>query len=360
MKLTAQQQARLDSYKLVPRPGVVEAVLDSEAKAGRLDWQLAPVMAERLRHVYPKIMEATYPEFAAANGKVLPIDSSPNPADESWRYFLIDGQASCAWIGDDGTLAPSSSMTMRQFDGKFAQFGHKWDVTVFDLERAAKANVPLQTFKGKLSKKAHEAWKNWFWLFGSKSHELEGLVNNPNVTHFLAAQNGGSTSRLWANKTDDEILADVAKMIDRIPTDTIREHYAAKVFLSLAMVQECMRRYLASTASGTVTLWDRIKHAYAGDETGQGKVSFQILNECSAALRKNPETRTDDSGISGDFMMALPSDDSDQLAFLSARPFSQEAPQQTDLKIETITHEKIGGCKCQIPKAVVVMRFGTT
>jgi hypothetical protein len=362
MSLTKEQQQLLEQYgDVFPSQGAVEAVMDDMGRRGRCDWQNAVMMAEKLRYIYPKIMETEYPELLAANGGVLPIDSSPDPADETWRYYRIDQQGRAAWIDDDGTFAPSNSMTLRQVDGRLAEFGHKWDLTIFDLERAAKhPNIALPMLKGKMAKRAHDEWKNWVWLFGDADKGMPGLCNHPNITHLLAPLNAGTTSRLWANKSDDEIFADVAAVIDRVPVDTKRSHYVAQVFLPLALVQACMRRFIAATAQGSVTLWDRIKANYAGDETGQGKVEFKILNECAPAYRLDPKTGTDTSGISGDFIMACPPSDPDVGAFVSARPFSQRPPQEVDLKVSTLTHEKIGGCKLQAPLAFVVMRFGTT
>ena len=363
MTITAIQKAKRDAYRCFPRRDAVEAVMDHLGAQGRVDWQLAPLMAERLRHVYPKIAETVYPEYLAAEGGVLPIDSSASPADETWRKYTMDQQGVCAWIDDDGDFAPSNSITLRQDDGRFANFGHMWDVTIFDLERAAKAQLQLQTLKGKMSKRAHQVWKNWHWLFGDSPHEMEGLCTHPNIHVLLAAFDSatGNTSRLWANKTDADIFRDIKRVIDLVPTYTIRAHFIAKVFLPLNLVQECMGRFLAGTDSGVVTLWDRIVKAFSGDPvTGQGKVEFRILNECQGTLRRHPVSGTDTSGITGDFILACPPDDVEMNAFMSARPFSQEAPQQVKLKIQTLTHEKIGGARIQTPKAFVRMDFGLT
>lgn len=362
-KITDSQRARVRDYRLFPRKDAVDAFFLNRAQEGRLDWQLAPVMAEKLRHLYPKLVETKYPQYQAAMGQVFPIDTSASPADETWRQYQVDFHGKCQWIDDDMTFGPSNAITVRQNDGRFANFGQKYDVTIFDLERSAKAGIPLVSMKGKMAKRAHEAWKNWTWLFGSIEHELPGLCNHPVVQHLLAAFDSatGNTSRLWANKTDDDIFTDVKRLIDSIPETTLEAYHAAKVFMPPGLVREAQGRFLAATAAGTVTLWDRIKTAYAGDDSGQGRVEFKMLNECQADRRLDPDSGTDTSGISGDFMMALPSDNAEEIgAFMSARPFSQEAPQQLDAKISTITHEKIGGVRLQQPKTIAIMRFGTT
>jgi hypothetical protein len=324
-------------------------------------YELAMIAAEKVRHVYTKIAETIYPEYAAAEGKVLPVDSSPAPSDETWRYFMVDTVGTAAWIDQDGDVAPSNSMTMRQYDGPIAEFGHQWDVTIFDLEKASAGNLNLRTMKGKSSKRAHQAFKNWMWLFGDPSKSGPGLCNHPNIQVLLSAQNAGLTSRLWANKTDDEIFADVKRLIDTVPQTTIRASYVAKVLISLELQQECLGRFVSATASGTVTLWDKILAAYRGDDTGQGQVTFMILNECGAGLRSDPTDPggADTSGLDGDFLLAMPADDVEEHAFVSARPFSQMAPQEEKFKINTLTHERIGFVKLQRPTWFVRMDFGT-
>jgi hypothetical protein len=355
-KISDSQRARVRDYRLFPRKDVIDAFFEDGARLGRFDWELAPILAEKLRHLYPQLVETKYPQYKAAMGQVFPIDSSPGPAAETWRQYQIDFHGKCQWIDDDMDFSPSNAVSVRQSDGRFANFGQQYDITLFDMERAAAGNVPLASLKGKMAKRAHEAWKNWMWLFGDADHELSGLCNHPNIIHHLAAFDSttGNTSRLWANKSDDDIYADVKELIDSIPQTTLEAYECAKVFMPPDLMRLLTGRFVAATATGTVTLWDRIKASFPS-------VTFDTLNECQANRRLNPDTGTDTSGISGDFLLALPADSVDEIGgFMSARPFSQLAPQQVSAKIRTITHEKIGGVRLQQPKAIALMRFGTT
>lgn len=375
MSLDARQKARIDRYGLLPRHDKVVKVMRSIADNGceqvpHLDYELANLMAEKLRHTQAQIQETIYPELVAANGGVLPIDSSPAPESESWRYFVIDYAGKCDWIDESGKMMPSSSLATREYTGGFARFGHQYDVTIFDLARAAQAGFPLLSWKGKISKRAHDAFKSWVWLFGDPAHELEGLCNHPNITHMLSPANGTGPSRLWSTKTDAQILADVQSIVQRVSNDTIRAQFVSKMYWPAALVHECKNRYIAATATATVTLFDQIVDMLSGDPiTGQGKVEIRILNECEAALRIDPKTvtaamgsavgGTDTSGISGDFILACPPDDVSMNGFYSAYPMKQEAPKESDdsFQVITKTHERIGGAKLQTPKAFVMFRF---
>lgn len=356
-----QIQQRADALLIVPRldqlTRICEAVITREGK----DAQLAPIWAEKLRHTYQKVLETKYPQYAAANGDVLPIDSSMAPADLVWEYYTVDGYGYADWIDDDGQIAPSSAIVATRHIGYAHDMGHKWTVTVFDLEREAKSSpLPMNSFRQKLAKRAHDAKTNWVWLFGDSEKSLPGLCNHPNLPVTLAPQNSGATSRLWSNKTNDEILEDVALLIDTVAQDTLEQYHAAEVFMPHSLIRLCRNRKIAGTADAKVSLWDVIKDTYKGDDTGQGKVTFKGLNEADASRRLHPKSNTDESGIVGDFMLALPPANIDELCFVRARPYTQRAPQERDMVMHHMTHSKIGGCKMQVPTSCHMLRFGTT
>lgn len=358
-KPSARALAQAAQLVALRNDAVDRAVEGAIRAAGTIDAQNAPIMAESLRHLFPKVQETIYPEYAASNGSVLPIDSSVDPSDIVWEYHVIDSIGYADWIDDDGELMPNSAIKMRRFTGRMSEMGHEYNVNVFDLERAAKAGLPLQATKGKIAKRTHDALTNYTWLFGDASMQLVGLCNHPNIQVSKAALNGGASSRLWANKTNAEILTDITTLIDLVPRSTVRAFYVAKVYLPLSLVQLCRNRFLDATASGNVSLWDRIVDLYSGDDTGQGKVQFMILNECDSSLRPHPKTGSDASNISGDFLLACPPDDPDVGCFVRARAFTSLPPEQRKFNICVSTHSKIGGAKIQQPMAFHRMDFGT-
>ena len=354
---------KADELRVIPRQDTLEEILTPIARRERGDAQVAPLWAAKLHHSYSRTMETVYLEYAAANGDVAPIDSSVSPAADVWEYYLVDQAGFADFIDDDGKVMPSSSMTASRHTGKMAEMGHSYDVTIFDLERAAAAGVPLNTLKQKHAKKSHDALTNWTWLFGDNAQGIVGLCTHPNISVAFAPLNAGSTSRLWANKTAAEIATDVSAMINAVAENTLEAYHAATVFLPFSLIRR-LRDLTVDTGSGpgpAYSVLDWMQSRFSGDpETGQGKVAFRGLNECEASRRFDPRTRTDTTGLSGDFCLVLPQASSDELAFIRARPFTQRPPQDRDLVLHHITHSKIGGCKLQIPLAVHRFDFGTT
>jgi hypothetical protein len=363
MTITKHMQERLDSLQIVPRLDILQAIAQRIAAEGRCDEQLAPIWAEKLRYTYTKVLETIYPEYAAANGDVLPIDTSVPPADLTWEYYMVNQAGYADWIDDDGHVMPSGSVSATRHVGRTDEMGHRWDETVFELERAAKANTPISAMKAANAKRVHDAKTNWVWLFGDSEKDLPGLCNHPNIPVTLAAAAaGGTNSRLWGvDKTIDEIAADVSLLIDTVATNTIGAYHAVTVFMPRTLFH-ILRNFRLGAGDGFSSLLEYIKDRYKGDdsESGsqQGRVAFRILNETQATLRLNPRTQTDTSTIAGDFLLALPTPNKDELAFIRSRPFTQRPPQERDLVMYHMTHSKIGGCKMTQPLAVHRLDFG--
>lgn len=348
-----------ERIEIIPRLDTIcENVSGIFNKDARLDVQYAPLFAEKLRHTYAKVLEVPYPELIAVNGEVLAIDTEVDPADIVWEYYVVDKRGVAYWIDDDGQVMGNSAMTMRRKTGEMHEMGHAWQLNVFDLERWQKAGVlPLASTKVEIAKRAHDEKTQWAWLFGDQDKKLLGLCNHPNISTVLAPLNDGSASRLFANKTNDEITADIGLLINSIPEATKLRHFASVVYMSHAHWTELQSRRIDSVV-GHQTLLDYLRQQFAGDESGQGKVEFKIMNECKADWRRNPANGTDDSGISGDFMIALPPTNKDVAAFVRARAFTQFPPQERDFNIHNLTHSKIGGCKLTEPLAVARLDFG--
>lgn len=331
----------------------IKAFAQSLVTLGRCDASLAPIWAEKLRHVFPKIVETLYPDLPVAAGEVLPIDSSVDPADIVWEMYAIDAGATMDWIDDDGTILPSAFVKATRSTGVMAEFGGGYEYTIFELERAAKANVPLNTTKAAAVKRAHDEFVQSKWLFGDARKGFPGLLTHPNIPMSLAAA-GVSTSTHWDSKTGDELIADFIALIDAIPQQSLEQHHAATVFMPHSLIRKLRMLYIAGTADGSVSYWDRLQKLYAGDDSGQGKVEFRGLNECLASRRQSP----DPFPFGGDIMFALPAPNVDELAFIRARPLTQRPPAESDFKVKVPSHAKIGGLKAVRPLAVHVMCFG--
>lgn len=349
-----------EDFSIIPRldalTGIIGATYHRAGRTSREDVQLAPLFAEKLRYSYAKVLEIQYPDLMAAEGNVLPIDTAPDPAAIEWEYYVVDKRGVAQWIDDDGQVMGNSALSMSRHTGTMHEMGHAWTLNLFDQERYAKAQViPVAQTKVAVARRSHEEKTNWTWLFGDPEKQLVGLCNHPNISAILAP--AGVGGRRLDQKTNDEIISDVSLLINTIPRVTNLQHRASTVLMSFEHWQEITSRRL-DQVTGFANLMDYLQARFAGDASGQGKVEFKILRECKESWRSNPETRTDTSGITGDFMLAMPAPNKDLWSFIQARPFTQRPPQETDFQLKHLTHSKIGGCKLVEPLAIARIQFG--
>lgn len=347
----------------------------------RLDWQLAPIWARHLVQTFAKVYEHKYPALEFVNGEVIPI-ISVDPAASEWETYSVDYGGCASFIDDDGhVMAEMPPMRAGRIKGKMRSMGASYRINMFDEERwnyaKSKGNLPgIQMLAAlqKSCKRAHDVLTNHLWAFGSGEKGMPGLVNHPNIQVSVAPQNAGATSRLPANKTAEENFRDFVTLIDLVASSTLELHHAANVHLPHSHIRTLRSQFIASTASGMVTVWDRIKEAFKGDDSGQGKVSFKGMLVAEGARRIDPRTvlgnpglgpltgsGSDTSGIAGNFMLALPPKDSESLAFVRARPYTTMPPREVDsFNTRYETHSKIGGVKILEPLSVHRLDYGTT
>jgi hypothetical protein len=347
----------LDTAGLVPKKDSLERFVAERFAKGqfeRADDSVAPIMVEKLRYNYARVYEQTYADLKAAMGMVCPFDTSPDPAHDTYKYDVIDYAGYADWIGDDGSVMGESSIEMSSHIGFMHELGNKFSFTVFDLERAAMSGGNLLPTKQNAVRRTHEAKHNWTWLFGDGSKELHGLFTHPNIQVALApmastAVHSDNRDRLIENKSADEILADVETIVETVPRTTNEKLRVRKVFMPYADVSVLKRRR-DGTGADSVTLWQLVQQMFPD-------VEFDTLPECDASKRSNPKTGVNDSGVSGRCWIAVPDLPADECGFVFPRPFTQRAPQESDLKISTITHSKIGGFKCVQPLGVIRLDF---
>lgn len=374
-----QMMDTAEGLALFPRYDELEAHFSSGGY--RQDWQLAPIWARALVQTLPKVFEHKYPELQFVNGEVLPI-MSVDPGAREWEYFEVDYGGCADFIDFDGHVMPSvPPMRAGRHSGKMREMGIRYELNFFDEERwkYAQGNgnflpgIDVMRQKQASAKLAHDRLTDWLWAFGNAEKGAPGLLNHPNIEVSVAALNAGASSRLPENKTIEENTADVLALIDHVAETTLELYHAATVWLPHSMIRTLRSQYIASTATGFVTAWDRIVEALSGDDSGQGKITLKPMFYADASRRLDPRTvkgaaslgplsgsGSDTSGLSGNFMLATPPPNKDEAAFIRARPYTTRPPREMD-DFNTVfaTHSKIGGCKLVQPRAIHRLDFGT-
>jgi len=145
-----------------------------------------------------------------------PLDiGDETTAFDAVKYTAVGGvqPAGKSFIGPKATEIGNVGADMERKTAATFVWAEAIQKTVIELARAAKLGRNLDaTLLDALNMKMNVDLQNQVYT-GDTLQAIKGLVNSTLITATDVALNAGATSRLWINKTDDEILADLNTLL---------------------------------------------------------------------------------------------------------------------------------------------------
>lgn len=129
--------------------------------------------------------------------------------------YATSGGSNNGIMGNETNDLPVMQADIGKDSARTFMWGHILKVPMIDQEKLKKIGRSLDDILDKGLHLAHDKTVDASVYEGFAQHGSYGLVNNPNITVVTAAQ-GASTKTPWAEKTPDEILTDV----NRVMVDT--------------------------------------------------------------------------------------------------------------------------------------------
>jgi hypothetical protein len=145
--------------------------------------------------------------------------------DVGTLVYSMDQVGQAEFLAAGAFDVPYASTKMAQSTHNFhlAGIGYEWNTQ--ELQRAAKLGRSLTSDKAQAAKLSADRFIYGIAMTGQTPRgESEkgwtGFVNNGSAPSAQVANNAGGTSRLWSEKTADEILADINEALTAVETGT--------------------------------------------------------------------------------------------------------------------------------------------
>lgn len=234
-------------------------LMDAQSAESFLIPQLTYIEREVYTIRYPQIR---YPEL-------VPVDTDAPEWIPSVTYFSMDGVGQANWFSARGQDVPLTEVVRSKFETsiKMAAIGYAYDLE--EISQAAMLGRNLTADKARYARMAAEQFLDIAALFGDATAGFLGLLNNPTVTAVVApatgAQNGFTTSTLWANKLPAQILSDVNNTLSGIWISTQTLEMADTLLLPLAAYNYIANTRLSDLTSTTILQWLREVNSYTAD-----------------------------------------------------------------------------------------------
>ena len=160
------------------------------------------------------------PLVSVSWGRDIKLRAGITMGDESTSFIqsafaaagTLDTSGNMPWISAETTAIPGVSVNGQKVVLPLRLLAREVSYTSVELERSQNTQQPIDTQKVNALNTLYQMNTDQMVYIGSSDVGATGLINNASVTVSTVAA-GVSGSTLWANKTPDEILADVNSLI---------------------------------------------------------------------------------------------------------------------------------------------------
>ncbi len=248
------------------------------------DAEGAVAFSRQLEYVRARVYETKYPELKAR--QLFPVTSGTPVGAQSLTITSFDMTGIAKIISDYGQGLVRADAHGKQSTVNIRTMGAAYGYSIEEMEAAAYAGVPLSARKGMALNRSFELGVNEIAFYGDSNHNIGGFFSNPNIPTSAAAASGTGSSRLWADKTPDQILEDINNAFTDVFSSTNMVHSADTLVLSADRYA-----FIAAKPRGDGTDTTVLEYVVKASPFLNSMADVIPLNECAAA--NNPLLSTD-------------------------------------------------------------------
>lgn len=305
--------------------------------AERLDANETSILAAQLEFMRARTSDIKRPEFKAR--RLVPITSEVDPGAESWAYATWDHSGMAKIIANYADDIPTVAVLAKKYTANIETLALAYDWSWLDMQRTARAGVPLRARKAQAVRNGFEARIEEIAAIGIVDTGAKGLLNNDNVPQINAqAAAAGANSPAWdgADKTPLEILEDLQAAEDAIITTTKGVHAPDTLVLPLTHLRKLQMTPL-----------------YSGAGSNPRETILSVFLETSNNIRNVEWWRYCDTADGGAERAIMYKRDPEVVHLEIPLEQQEQPPQTKNLTFEVISVGRIGGVAFEYPLAAV-------
>lgn len=249
-----------------------------------MDAVLGTYLERELEWYDPKIYEVKYPTLMSR--MIIPIRSGIGDPLEI-RYSMVNKYATAKLITDYADDLPTVDVSIDSTTVKVQLLGNKaiWSIPELRTAQMAETRNPgfraLDMTKMDVMREGMERELDRLLAFGDTKTGLQGFTNHSAVNHTVVADNAATTSKEWADKDTDEILFDIAEMVETIVGNTLETEIPDTLVLPVEQLTALAFRRLSDYNNASVLSFLREK--VAAYNPGFQIVGWNRLNGAGAS-----------------------------------------------------------------------------
>lgn len=289
--------------------------------------------ARQLEYIRPGLMEVLYP---ALEGKsFVPVDSSMGPGQTNYTYRSFNKVGVAALVEDYSVDPPRADVSGQETTQAIRPYGTMYGYNFQELRAGMAAGVPLDVRKAMAARYAMELKIDQVIFYGDVAGGLKGLANLASTAAFTVA-NGTKGTKLWRDKTPDEIVLDLHAITNQIVNASAGVYQPDTLVLPLKAFNIASTRRMGDGSNQTVLSFFKETSPY--------------IQEVRPSYRMDQASSVNWGGTTG--RMIAYAKNPDYLSFLLPVEFEQLPPQQVGYEYKTFCHARLGGTIAPHPASI--------
>lgn len=290
--------------------------------------------SRQLEHIRAKTADIKRPELKGT--MFVPVNTEVSEGAQEFTFRIYDARGVAKLVSNYAKDFPRVDISGSEETIKIKSIGDSYGYNIQEIRGARMSGVPLDAKRASAARRAIEESVDNICQNGGVMSEVGafGLLNQPNATSYTIP-NGASGSPLWANKTPEEIAADLFGIVSNCVTVTKEVEIPNTILLPLASFELISKKRMGDGSNDTILNFVQtnltkagrpceIKSWYACDTAGALGVKRMV------AYKRDPES----------------------LELILPVAFEQFPPEKNGLEYETICHARAGGVVAYYPLSI--------
>ena len=186
--------------------------------AGRQDEAFSFFLARELTQIRARVLEVSKAPMNAF--RIFPVQTEVAPGAATAIQRIYDSIGMAKVIANYADDLPRADAVGKEVVSKVVTVGDSYGYNTMEIEHAQFAGVNLSMYKAQAARRAVDLKINKMAWFGDADHGVTGFIDNPNMTAVTLAADGTGSSTKLKDKTPDQIIRDITKLITAINVAT--------------------------------------------------------------------------------------------------------------------------------------------
>lgn len=296
--------------------------------------------ARELDFVKSQSYDVEYPEFTALS--LFPMSSEVDPGAETVTYYSYDKTGLAKIISNYATDLPRADVKGKPTTAIIKSLGDSYGYSIQEMRASRMAGKSLDTRKAESARYQIDYLNNKIAWNGDAETGLKGVLSTDNDVPLYTVANGAKGTTSWADKTEDEILADITGMLKQMATVTKKVEKPDTLTLSSDAYIEIQNKRIEGTATTVLK--------YIQDNIPDIKQIVSCPELDADSVETNPYAAASD----GKAVALLFKNDSRKLSIENPLPFMQYPIQTQGLEVVVPCEARTAGAMIYYPMSLLI------